>query len=371
MTKDALKWLARGVLAFEFVAVLLPLLRVGYWPVRLCDFPRIQLIGLLLVPLLIVGWRLFKYGVGKEVLLLLAVIVLLAAWQLSLVMPYTPVWPVEVPQADSKQPVVGVLVVNLEYDNDQYAETLEVIRETGADLLLLMELNDAWAAALADLHEEYPHRVGVAKEEGLGIALWSRSPLIDAKVRRLVTERRPSIFAKLELGDAGLVNFFGVHPTPPGLDDSTPGDRRDSRVRDAELILVAKEVADAKDEQWLVAGDFNDVAWSYTTRLFQRLSGLRDPRVGRGLYNSYHADYWCWRFPIDQIFLSEGAAVQDLRRVVIPGSDHFALYSATHFPPEENAKGVDPEPTGDDKQEAEEIVDEGEEDAEKRGIEPK
>ncbi|MEO7935915.1 MAG: endonuclease/exonuclease/phosphatase family protein, partial [Dokdonella sp.] len=86
-----------------------------------------------------------------------------------------------------------------------------------------------------------------------------------------------------------------------------------------------------------------DVAWSSTTRLFRKLSGLLDPRVGRGMFNTFHADWWFMRWPLDHLFLSSHFTLKQLRRLPSIGSDHFPLLTVLQFTPKRGAaqKGLD------------------------------
>lgn len=130
-------------------------------------------------------------------------------------------------------------------------------------------------------------------------------------------------------------------------------------------MLVAKQVQQESDHPWIVTGDFNDVAWSHTTRLFKRLSGLKDPRVGRRLLTTYHADRPLWRYPIDHIFVSEGFALTSFDRQRTPGSDHFAVVTGLRL---HRPDGPTQAEDGEDRHEAAEKVVDGVDDAADHGV---
>ncbi len=362
-------WLFRLLSSLLVVFTLLPLARTGWWFARGWDFPRLQM-GVIALVLLIAGGVAAALHWRTEFAVVLPLLLVIAAWQWSHVLPYTSLWPTQVPDATSiraRGPRSGVRVViaNLRVDNDQHDAVRARLAELEADVLVLIELDDTWAQALEPLTETFTHRRGITRGEGLGLAVWSRLPMRDTRVEHLVSDRRASVFTTLTWPNGERVHFVAVHPTPPGLRDSTGEGRRDSRVRDAELIRVARHIAEHDDGHWIVAGDFNDVAWSHTTRLFKRLSGLVDPRVGRCLLDSYHAEYPLLRYPLDHVFVSHGFSVARISRHRTPGSDHFAVLADLVM---SNDHGAKPQPRGDDQREAREIVEEGQQDAAQRDV---
>ena len=126
---------------------------------------------------------------------------------------------------------------------------------------------------------------------------------------------------------------------------------------------MAREVADAAGPT-VVAGDLNDVAWSYTTRLFRRVSGLLDPRIGRGLFATFPAARPWLRFPLDHVFHSPDLRLAGLRSGPRVGSDHLPIHA--EFRLEAGASGA---PNGPALEEgdlalAEEKIERGLEDAE-------
>jgi endonuclease/exonuclease/phosphatase (EEP) superfamily protein YafD len=277
--------------------------------------------------------------------------------QLTRFAKYTPLTPKQVVRRSADPEwLVSILTANVRMRNQSADRLLSLVKRREPDLVLLMETDERWARQVESLHASYPHRVVRPLDNTYGIILYSRLPLVEPRVRFLVQEDIPSIQTRVRLRNGREFWFYGVHPRPPARGNvdgeiELPG----SAPRDAELVVVAMEIRDLH-EPVIVAGDFNDVAWSHTTRRFQRLSRTLDPRVGRGLYSTFHAGNRLLRFPLDHLFISEHFAVNEFIREGDIGSDHFPLYARLVMDPSVPAVQEPPESQEDDFQEAQETL---------------
>ncbi len=240
-------------------------------------------------------------------------------WQLIQVASYVPGWPVELKAAESCEPGrrVRLLNANVLMTNKDYGALLALVRRTNPDVVLLLEPDNDWEQAIRTIFGAYPNRVSQPLPNTYGLILLSKLPLEEGRIRTLMQPDVPSVKAGLKLRSGEVVTFHGVHPEPP-----LPGD--DSGERDAELVRVGREVR-AEGRAAIVMGDLNDVAWSHTSRLFRRLSGTLDPRVGRGPYPTFPADLPWLSWPLDHIFVTPHFRLVSIDRLPDIGSDHRAM----------------------------------------------
>ncbi|HEX6278814.1 MAG TPA: endonuclease/exonuclease/phosphatase family protein, partial [Pyrinomonadaceae bacterium] len=229
----------------------------------------------------------------------------------------------------------------------------QVVRAADPDIILAVETDDWWREQLAEFEGTHPYKVLQPQPNGYGMLLYSRLELISPEVKFLVEEDVPSIHAQVRLASGNVVALRCLHPRPP-----FPTEDDSSRPRDAELLVVGRETKELK-EPVIVLGDLNDVSWSHTNNLFQKISGLLDPRVGRGLYNTFHAEYPFMRFPLDHFFHSDHFRLVDIRILDYVGSDHFPVYIKLSLEPDaKREQTAIPANTSDQKQ-ASEKIDEG------------
>jgi endonuclease/exonuclease/phosphatase (EEP) superfamily protein YafD len=307
----------------------LPLSRSEVWWVRALDFPRLQ-IAVMAFALLLVEIMLLEHH-SLAVWALYGVAGLCLAWQLWWVVPFTPLAAVEVKKAPAHADpdlTLRVLTSNVLGSNRQSQKLLDLVAETAPDIVVTLESNAWWEEQLDQLESTYPYTVKCPLENLYGMHVYSRLPLTNSRIDYLVESHVPSIHTCVSLRSGHKVLAHFLHPSPPN-----PEFNEQSTERDVELVLVAKQVA-KHDQPTIVCGDLNDVAWSSTTRLFRKLSGLLDPRVGRGMYNTFHVDWWFMRWPLDHLFHSAHFTLNDLRRLPSIGSDHFPLLTSLQFTPE-------------------------------------
>lgn len=339
-------------------ATLLPLLQGSAWWIRIFDFPRMQIAVLLVVTLAGYGWFHLQAGLHTSDRALAGAVGLALGLQLFFIAPYTPLYPqqMQASLAENDDNRISLFIYNVLHDNREVEPLRRLIRETDPDVILLSEPTPWWLAQFDGLANDYPHTMLAPQENHYGMLLYSRFALIDPEIRFLVEPKIPSFRVRVQLRSGQVVTLYGVHPRPPGAAKVDADARVDADQRDAELLLVAKETAKSLDQPVIVGGDFNDVAWSHTTRLFQRIGGLLDPRIGRGLYNSFDARHPVMRYPLDHVFASGHFRLVELRRLPAIGSDHFPMLVVLDFDPSAVVQQEEPEADAGDEEEAKEAI---------------
>jgi endonuclease/exonuclease/phosphatase (EEP) superfamily protein YafD len=278
-------------------------------------------------------------GKGWGRLGLAGILALAFLYQLTWIVPYLPLAPVQTQaatRADDKASI-RIFIANVLMTNRAADRLLGLIEHADPDVLILTEPDAWWDEQLRGLAQTFLYRTSHPLDNTYGMILYSRLPLLQSEVKFLVEPDIPSIHARLRLRSDALVELIAVHPRPP-----QPA--VDTAERDAELVLVGRQ-AKALRAPTIVAGDLNDVGWSQITQLFQQVSGLLAPRRGRGLYATYHADYPILRHPLDHLFHSREFRLCRMAVLDHFGSDHFPLLVELSYEPERQSEQDPPAPT--------------------------
>ena len=320
------------LVALILIATLLPLShRTGWW-IRDLDFPRLQ-IAMAGISVLAAQCVFLDLSEGRTQLLLVVTAACIA-YQAWWILPYTRMYPNEVKASIGGEGAdrIRILTANVLTPNRNVDGLIGLIRDHRPDVFVTLETDAWWQERLDVLDVDYPFSMKCPLDNLYGMHVYSRLPLEDGKVQFLVEDDIPSMHAMVVLPSGLKVRMHFLHPAPP-----SPTEHDESTERDAELLVVAKSVVDL-DTPVIVAGDLNDVAWSETTRLFRKISGLLDPRIGRGMFNSFHAGYWFMRWPLDHLFHSEHFTLSFIKRLPSFGSDHFAVLVELTY---DRARGAD------------------------------
>ncbi|HEY9185654.1 MAG TPA: endonuclease/exonuclease/phosphatase family protein [Salegentibacter sp.] len=346
--------------AIAVLLTLIPLIAADFWWIRVFDFPHIQL-SLLTLTAIAAYFIRFDIKLRQDYIFM---IILLACFifQFGKIYPYTPFSAYEIGESTKAEaPQLKILTANVLQENKKYEKLISEIDRINPDVMVFTETNTKWKNEISEnLEESYRYNVEVPLQNTYGMLLYSKFELIDPQVRYLVHDSIPSIHTRIKLPEGNLVQLYAIHPTPP-----MPQHNPSSSDRDAEMMKIAKMSLE-RELPVIVIGDFNDVAWSETTSLFQSVGRLLDVRVGRGFYNTFNANNLLLRWPLDHILTSEEFRLKDINTGENTGSDHFPFYVSLSLEPD-RAKEQEAEAPNENqlKRAKEQIKEEEEENVEK------
>jgi endonuclease/exonuclease/phosphatase (EEP) superfamily protein YafD len=327
-------------LALLFVLMnLLPLVRSDFWTFRLFEYPRFQKLVIGLACLVAILF--LRPYIEDSFYFLFGIVLGCVVFLLMNIFPYTPVAKKEVIRVRAKANGLDIKIftANVLQTNTNYQKLLQQIEQMDPDIVFLVETHKEWDVQMQQLEDRYPYTIKKPLDNTYGLLFFSRLPLRNSKVLFRVDKEVPSIETEAQLPGEQWIKIYGLHPKPP-----VPKESLYSTAKDKELMLVAFE-AKKETKPCVVMGDLNDVAWSHVTKLFRKVSGLLDPRRGRGFYSTFSANNWIMRFPLDYIFCSSHFGLVTMRRMPHNGSDHFAMF--IHLQYDDVLETVQEEPEAD------------------------
>ncbi len=218
------------------------------------------------------------------------------------------------PNAPSSR-TLRVVVANVEVGNRNFAAVERLVARTHPDVFGVTELTPAMARHLAAELPAYRGRVLETRDDAYGIGVYSRGPLLSAKIVRFPADGPPTVVARIRVaGEPLTVVVTHVHTPFAGS------------IHVRHLDALATAVRSHFGSRVVVCGDFNTPPWSGPLGDFASDGRLRDV-YGRHAWAGYSWPTWAYvlRVPLDDCFVSSGLAVKAHHDGTSIGSDHRPL----------------------------------------------
>jgi endonuclease/exonuclease/phosphatase (EEP) superfamily protein YafD len=294
-----------GVVVLVGLATLIGLLDRFWWAFETADVFRLQylvvLIGAALVALLLRRPRLAAIAAAFA-----AVNFAVLGIPLSGSVTAAPTVPT--------RPALRLVVANVEVGNEDFAAVRRLVAQTRPDVFGVTELTPTMAQHLAQL-PGYRASVVEARQDAYGIGVFSRVPLLSAKVVHFPSDGPATVVARLRVsGKTVTVVVTHVHTPFAGS------------IHVRQLDALAGATRSQLGKRVVVCGDFNTPPWTAPLRHFAAEARLRD-LYGSRAWSGYSWPTWgsFLRVPLDNCFVSNGVAVTDHHDGPNVGSDHRPL----------------------------------------------
>src|SRR5262245_2563421 len=207
-----------------------------------------------------------------------------------------------------------LVVANVEVGNTDFAAVRRLVARTHPDVFGMTELTPTMAKHLGPALRGYRARVIETRNDAYGIAVYSRRPLLSARVVHLPADGPPTVVVRTRVAGKP-VSLVVTHVHTPFAGSI--------HVRQLNSLAEARP---GLGPRAAVCGDFNTPPWSGPLRDFAAGADLRD-LYGGSAWAAYSWPTWSslLRVPLDNCFVGAGIAVRDHHEGPDVGSDHRPL----------------------------------------------
>lgn len=211
---------------------------------------------------------------------------------------------------------LSILYANVLTENSDHETLRKQIAETGADVVMLVEVNQQWIADL-DLANTHPYAIALPRADNFGLGIFSRWPL--AKRELDLGLEVPVIAADVSPPGVSPIALFLLHAFPPASSDA-------HRVNRLYLRRIAGSVHLDTDTS-VVAGDFNATPFSSSFEVFSKGAWMHHVFEGGHWYSTWNARFPLFLLPIDHVFYRGALRVEEAKTLPDIGSDHWPIFT--------------------------------------------
>ena len=216
---------------------------------------------------------------------------------------------------------LNLLSFNVLGSNVEQEATVEMLENSGADILVVLEYENKWVDSLDSIQNMYAYSILEPRWHGFGLAVYSRYP-IEPKVHQLTDRETDNVFA------VAVVDVQGQKFAICACHFLAPMSASKMRIRNDQIVEAAKIIETIREEDGLpviLVGDFNCVPWSSYLNEIEDRAGLRDSRQGYLYHRSWPSSNAILSTPIDNAFVSPEIHIHRSTILTTTNSDHYPL----------------------------------------------
>lgn len=216
--------------------------------------------------------------------------------------------------ADPDAPTLTLLHINAHFASPDPQAVAELVRDSGADLAVIVELSPPLAERMAALPAPWRPLIERPSRDSFGIGVYARQAATATRAPQL-----GHVFPTVEVvwrWAEGEHVIRGVHPMPPFTAYST----HENRAHIAELASWVT----GERRPTIVMGDLNATLWSASWAPIEA-AGMRSAMRGHGNVGTWPSALGGAGITIDHVLIPDALAVRSIAAVEVPGSDHRGL----------------------------------------------